>query len=339
MITTLGRILAIALLGLPTFVVSAGVDRLIRHLESVSTSESHAYRLRDDKRRPMDCLKLFQAGDDQYMGLYHTLRKGVFSIHLAHSTDLLHWAHVKSLDAHASQPTIWQCDNGAYFLAYEKDAPNSCWIRLRYYDDLANLCDGDFKRQFDIPRTLAPTAEGTPSFESVRLTENMLGKSEIRIRFHYYKDAHVDRLAKGTLTNFESWRAECSEQINAELEKRGSTGNFGDRDKFMWNGKSFYLQEVQHRRGDWSSWRVFLCDDRGMPIKRLSINTHSESTAFANPTATWVTDSMGRGKLVVTLFLPSEGNSPKEAGELIYVIDPYREMKDGYDESGTEGNR
>ena len=149
----------------------------------------------------------------------------------------------------------------------------------------------------------------------------------------------MDRLAKGTLTNFESWRAECSEQINVELEKRGSAGNFGDRDKFMWNGKSFYLQEVQHRRGDWSSWRVFLCDDRGMPIKRLSINTHSESTAFANPTATWVTDSMGRGKLVVTLFLPSEGNSPKEAGELIYVIDPSRKMKDRYGKSGTEGNR
>ena len=50
----------------------------------------------------MDCLKLFQAGDGQYMGLYHTLRKGVFSIHLARSTDLLHWAHVKSLDAHAT---------------------------------------------------------------------------------------------------------------------------------------------------------------------------------------------------------------------------------------------
>ena len=76
-----------------------------------------------------------------------------------------------------------------------------------------------------------------------------------------------------------------------------------------------------------------------MPIKKLSINTHSGSTAFANPTATWVTDSMGHRKLVVTLFLPSESNSPKEAGELIYVIDPSRKMKDRYGKSGTEGNR
>jgi hypothetical protein len=80
------------------------------------------------------------------------------------------------------------------------------------------------------------------------------------------------------------------------------------------------LQETQRNRNDWSSWRINLCDEKGMPIRTLAIKTDKHSRAFANPNATWVTDSHNQQKLVITLFLPSEGNAPEEAGTLLYVI-------------------
>jgi hypothetical protein len=75
-------------------------------------------------------------------------------------------------------------------------------------------------------------------------------------------------------------------------------------------------------KGDWSSWRLCLCDRHGTPIRTLTVQTHDGSTAFSNPTATWITDANKQPKLVVTLFLPSEGNSRAEAGTLLYVVDP-----------------
>ncbi len=312
-------------MALSSIVIAADTRALIRHLESVPAASIHTYRLRDNKGRSMDCLKMFQPSGSQSLtvyGVYHSREKGVFSLHLARSKDLLKWTHLAVLDRHASQGTIRKCDNGAYLTAYEKDAPNSCWIRLRHYKNLHDLSSGTFERQFDIPRTLAPTAEGTPSFEHVQLKQNRLDTSEIRIRFHYFKDTRTDQLAQGTLTNFKSWSAAPSDAINAELVKRKWLGNLGDRDRFTWDGGVFYLQEVQRKRGDWSSWRICLCNERGMPISTLSIRTHSKSTAFSNPNATWITAQSGRKLLVVTLFLPSEGSAPSEAGTLLYGFQP-----------------
>ena len=87
----------------------------------------------------------------------------------------------------------------------------------------------------------------------------------------------------------------------------GASGNFGDQDKFNWNNQTFYLQEVQQQPREWNSWRILLASADGMPIKQLSIKTHHSSVA--NPNISWISDN-GQSKLVVTLFLPLEGNSP-----------------------------
>lgn len=42
-------------------------------------------------------------------------------------------------------------------------------IRIRYYDGLKDLKNGQHKAQVDLPRTLGAMYEGTPSFESVRI--------------------------------------------------------------------------------------------------------------------------------------------------------------------------
>ena len=303
------------------------LDNLINCLESVPSAETSVYQLRDNQGRSMDCLKVWSMNHGEYMAIYHSFKEGVFSVRLARSKNLLDWQFLVCLDEHASQPNIWQSANGPFIAAYEKDAPNSCWIKLRFYPDYAHLIQAKFSAEYDIQRTLAPTAEGTPSFESVRLIDNQIDQSEIHLRFHYYKRAEVDRLAEGRLTNFRQWEAKPLDQINRQIKKQGSSGNFGDRDKFNWKEKFYYLQEVQKTAGDWTSWQVFLCDSGGMPSRKLSIQSHHGSVSYSNPNISWVRNVEGENKLVVTLFLPSEGNAPKESGQLLYVLDPTKFSK------------
>ncbi|MFT5128417.1 MAG: hypothetical protein ACI8W8_002027 [Rhodothermales bacterium] len=188
MLATKRIILAIALIGAPHALRASDADALINRLESVPAAETRVYQWRDRNGTRMDCLKLFQPADDEcagiYFGVYHALKHGVLHAQLARSRDLRSWQHLAALDDYASQPTIHVCAGGGYLLAYEKDAPNSCWMRLRFYKDLPDLLNGKHQRQFDVPRTLAPTAEGTPSIESVRLGESGIDKSEIQLRFH-----------------------------------------------------------------------------------------------------------------------------------------------------------
>jgi hypothetical protein len=314
------------LVGSPLNTKAQETDNLIQQLESITTADIRSYQLKSSQGKGMDCLKVFQPlGDEyngRYFGVYHHLKNGRFGIHLAKSTDLRKWQDILLLDEHASQPTVFVCEQGDIVLAYEKDAPNSCWIRLRYYESLTHLLEGKHAKEHDIPRSLAPTAEGTPSFESVTLGKEGIEQSEIHLRFHYFKGIRVDQLAAGTLTNFKHWQAEPSYHINQALIHDGWNGNLGDRDPFIWEGQTYYLQETQGKGGDWSSWRINLCDARGMPIRTLSFQTHKNSQAFANPNATWVIDSKNRRQMIVTLFLPSEGNATQEAGTLLYVINP-----------------
>ena len=274
----------------------------------------------------MDCLKVFQPlgseHNGRYYGVYHHLKNGRFGIQLTKSSDLRTWQDITLLDEHASQPTVFVCEGGGILLAYEKDALNSCWIRLRYYENLTHLEEGTHAKEHDIPRSLAPTAEGTPSIESVTMGKKGIDHSEIHLRFHYFKRVRVDQLAEGKLRDFKHWQAKASDNINQAFINGGWNGNLGDRDPFTWKGQSYYLQETQGKRGDWSSWTINLCDEQGMPIRALSFQTDKDSKAFANPNATWITDLKNERKLVVTLFLPSEGNAPKESGTLLYVINP-----------------
>jgi|TARA_B110000914_G_scaffold173259_1_gene154188 hypothetical protein len=297
---------------------------LATKLENTNQAKIRIFQLRDDKGHGMDCLDVFQPSGPArtgYFGVSHSLKKGIFSVHLTHSTDLRIWHHVKELDQHASQATIQEAVDGSFLLAYEKDAPNSCWMRLRHFSNLKALKAGRFSQEFDIPRTLAPTAEGTPSIETVDIKKSDISQSEITLRFHYYENARVDQLARGTLKNFQDWNAKPSTTINSALKKRGGHGNLGDRSKFQWKQKDYSLQEVQDTRRDWSSWGLFLCDKDGLPLKKISVETPGKSTAFSNPSASSIRNSDNEPLLVFTAFLHSKGSAPNEAGQMLAVFE------------------
>jgi hypothetical protein len=323
---TVTTLFHIALLSLTSTAWAEDREDLTEKLENIPGSVKHAYGLHDNDGRGMDCLEVFQpagrSGDYAGVyGIYHHLKDGVFSVHLAHSLDLIHWTHIIALDSHASQAAIEETADGGFLLAFEKDAPNSCWMRLRFFQNLTQLKTAKFAKEFDIQRSLAPTAEGTPSFESVKMSGDQIDKSQITLRFHYFEDTRVDQQALGTLTNFKSWTATPLKKISEALKKAGGRGNLGDRDRFTWRKQNYYLQEVQGIRNDWSSWRVYLCDRDGLPLQQLKLKSHNQATAFANPSVTHISDETGHRRMVITMFLLSEGNSPSERGQLLYVID------------------
>jgi len=298
-------------------------ESLAHKLENTDNAQVRVFKLRDHEGRGMDCLEVFQPKNkhkEGYYGVSHSLKNGAFAIHLSHSPDFKNWSHLKELDQHASQATVHETSEGSFLLAYEKDAPNSCWIRIRFYQSLEDLKTGKFSREIDIPRTLAPTAEGTPSFEDVKTSTKDFSKSEIKLRFHYFKNVRVDQLAHATLTDFKGWQAAPSTKINTAIKKLGGNGNLGDRSKFQWKGESYYLQEVQITRLDWGSWGIFLCNQNGLPLGEINPHTPKKSSAFSNPAISRVKDAQGNQLLVFTAFLHSKGSAPNEVGQMLTVM-------------------
>ena len=98
-------------------------------------------------------------------------------------------------------------------------------------------------------------------------------------------------------------------------------GNIGDRDTFLFDNIRYTAHEVQYVKNDFGSWRLYLHNWQTGTAAQLPVATNGGSTAFANPTVTVLTSPSGRPAIVTTLFVPSEGAAPGEAGQLVY----YRE--------------
>jgi hypothetical protein len=291
----------------------------IKALSDITKAIRYQFGVHDLQGHSLDCLQVVPLSPGAYLGVYHSVVDGKLRLHLGQSKDLFRWTAVITLDVDASQGTLFRTSTGSFLLSYEKSRPNSVWIRMRYYPSLQRLETGDYVRQFDIIRTLAPTAEGTPSFESVRMNGS-LSRSVIRLRFHYFRNGDVDRGAIGTLRGFKEWSARPDEVLNHAMERMGAFGNIGDRETFTWNGRTFILQEGQGQRLDWKSWRVYLYDPTKAQAWYLPIRTPKGSVAFSNPSISAVTGPHGEPIYVVTLFLPGEGSQPGESGEAIYTI-------------------
>lgn len=297
-------------------------------IEDVTGATAYRYFVRDNEGTSLDGLKVIQNPKGGYLGVYHSLQQGVFTVKLARSANLLTWVRVANLDIDASQPTLAATPAGGFVLADEKDSgctgagPGGTCLGFRHYPNVPALLAGAADRSFQAPRTLSKCAEGTPNIYSMR-TRRSIRHSTIKIGFHYFRDCQVDRQAGGVLRDFSSWSALVDRRANALLEASRPAGNIGDRDYARVPGGRFSINEIQLRRNDFTSWRVFLYDRIAGRAQQLQMKTHGSSTAFANPTFTVLRSPSGRPALVVTLFLPFQSAARGEAGELIY----YRELR------------
>lgn len=289
---------------------SAGTARLAALAEDVTAADGHRYDARDHTGRTMDAAQFAQAPDGTYLAVYHTLlADGRFHAAVATSTDLRHWQRRHDFGPGTHQASLADDGRGGYVLAYEKDPRNH--IAVRAYPDRAALLDGRAARAFDAPRTLSRCAEGTPSITAVH-------GGTVELTGHYRADCDTDRQLRATLTGFRHWHATPDRRLDRALQTWGNGGNLGDRSPVELDGRRVLLVEGQRWRGDFASWRTYAYDPVSGRADRLAISTHGGSRAFANPSATLVTNPQGRPALLVSLFIPGEGAAPGEAGQLVY---------------------
>lgn len=294
-------------------------------VEDVPGATAARYGVRDDAGGSMDGLKVVPAPGGGYLGTYHTDSDGLLVARVATSDDLLTWTRRAVLDEHASQPTLQVLGDGGVLVALEADTNGSpaprTWLRLMHYPDVGALLAGRPDRSFDVPHTQVPEAsgaEGTPQIAHVRLGPD-LASSSIEVAFHYLSDGGVDRQARGVLTDFTSWTAWPEPEVDEVLTSAGFTGHIGDRDSLELGGRRQVLLEA--RRTADGPWSTLLYDPAVRRVTPLQIRTAGGSTAFANPTVTWLRAPSGAPAVLVTLFLPASGAAPGEAGELVYYAE------------------
>ena len=161
---------------------------LLGLLSDVTSATTHRYDVRDDTGRPLDCLKVQQAGPGSYLGVSHAEERGAFNVYLSSSTDLLEWTSVRRLGDDASQPTL-EPDGGDGWLYADEvmDAKEGNSLRFRHYPSTDALVHGEPDREFAPPNTLAKrgSAQGTPH---VTPTDPPFSadRSKIRVGFHYF---------------------------------------------------------------------------------------------------------------------------------------------------------
>ena len=324
-------------------------DEVAEAVEDIAGATAVRYGARDDRGGTLDGIKVIQVWP-RYVGVYHSPGATSFDLHVATSTDLVNWTRRATLDTDASQGTIVPVPGGGFLVAYEKAftadvAPvvllppelavvsgliGRVRLRFRHYPSLDRLLTARPGRTFTAPRTVALTAEGTPDLRVVSWTKP--GRSRVEVGLHHFADTDADgfpdadRQGSAVLTNFLDFKDVTTPAIDAAFLRATAlhpgfsappAGNIGDRDPIVLDGSRLVLHEAQYRVGEFASWRLFLRDAAGGPVRPLDPRSHGGSTAFANPTITELTAPDGRPALFVSAFVFSEGAAPGEAGSLV----------------------
>jgi hypothetical protein len=308
-------------------------------VQDVTAANAYKYGAKDNLNNSMDTVKIIEnstaAGDpNRYLAVYHVLSGAVFDLKLATSSDLINWTYKKDLDTDAHQPAIAKLSDGSFVVVYEIGPTSACTgtggsgnncLKFRHYANFTALLAGTYDKQLQVPRTLSNCAEGTPHIHSATLNPD-INNSVIDVRYHYFRDCNVDRQAKGTLTNFSSWSGQADANLNTLFESLTSPsigGHVGDRDHMVYKGVDFNLHEAQITKGDFCTWRPYLYNYSSDEVIKLTVNTHSGRSAFANPSFTNLTLPNGKNGIVVSYFIPSSnaagpcpGSDP--AGQLIF---------------------
>ncbi|WP_217605978.1 hypothetical protein [Chitinophaga sp. GbtcB8] len=285
----------------------------LRHIiENVTGADAHIYNAKDNVGHTMDCAKIIANPSGGFIAVYHTYVNGQAKVNLASSTDVLHWTWIRELagsnTGSASQPTIAVAADGGFVMAWEQEPNNH--LKFVYFRNWTDLQNGAVNKSFNAPQTLSSCAEGTPNLYYASSTRLDVGH-------HFYSNCDVDRQARGTLTNFNTWTTSKQPNFDNALLYWGVKGNIGDRDAAVYKGYNFGVIEGQGTKGDFGTWRTYLYDYQTGNADTLHIVTDHGSKAFANPTIA-NTVINGQNAILVTLFVPSENSGGGEAGELIY---------------------
>ena len=204
---------------------------------------------------------------------------------------------------------------GGVLLLCEQNGSGGPSVAASHYTSMDAFLAGLESRSFVSPQSLGAPAEGTPSLTAIDEAAD-----ELTLGMHYYKDGRIDQQAVAVLQGFlrgaePKWQALPLSIVNDWLAQAGYAGKVGSRSYFNWNGKNWFIMEVQEVLNAWDSWRIVLGD--GLGFVKVPIQMASKSCA--NPVLTTYSDSEGLAA-VSTFFIPSEGSVPGEAGELMHAF-------------------
>ncbi|MBP3965602.1 hypothetical protein [Paenibacillus lignilyticus] len=285
-------------------------------IANVTGAVAKKFNAKDNLGNNMDTAKIIANPyvSGQFLAVYHTYTTGVAKLNLAKSTDLLNWTFIRALAGssgnNATQGAIKAASDGGFVVAWEQEPNNH--LKVAYYSSWSNLQNGIASKTYNCPRQLSSYAEGTPNIYSASSTS-------VDIGFHYFKNGDVDRQARGTLTNFNSWSSSTQPNMDNALLYWGVLGNIGDRDSMAYKGYTFGLMEGQFTKNDFGSFRPFIYDYATGNAEPLAMTTPAGSTAFGNPSFTTVTIN-GQAAVVVSMIIFSEGAQGSEGGQLIYYF-------------------
>ncbi|WP_369212080.1 hypothetical protein [Streptomyces flavofungini] len=273
---------------------SAGTARLAALAGDVTAADGHRYDARDDTGRTMDAAQIEQAQDGRYLAVYHTLlADGRFHAAVATSTDLRHWQRRQRSPTTAAAAT---------------SSP------MRRTPATTSPCG-----RTRTPPRCSRAAPGTPSTRRAPCrAAPRAPPASPRCAARPSSSPGTDRQLRATLTGFRHWHAEPDRRLDRAVRSRGNGGNIGDRAPVELGGQRVVLIEGQGRRGDFGTWSTYAYDPPSGRADRLDIRTHGGSRAFANPSATLLTDPRGEPALLMSLFVPAEGSAPGESGQLLY---------------------
>ncbi len=282
-------------------------------LFDVTKSEWSVFKLHDTAGHSMDCLKMIPSSNGKkFYGIYHALSGEIFQLWLADSVDGKIWKPLRMLDEHGHQGTMAISPEGRVLLAWEKDIPGKGnHIHVALYESESQMELAGTPKNKDIDRMFSPSAEGTPSFESIAWKNPW---PTFVMGFHYWRNSDVDRQAVGRMDERWNWSAVKRPEFDKLIEAYGVKGNIGDRDTYFL-GRSYTVLEGMKKKGDWGTWGIYLFDSVAKTCTPIMVRTPLGSHSFANPSVTIV-----KNRAYISLFLPEQGNNPAEAGELLYSV-------------------
>ena len=294
-----------------------------------------------------------------YYGTYHTLDTNTnqFNLHLATSTDLITWTHVRQLLANADMPFLYRVHvngNDAILLLHEQwmNVPSTAPSRIGFKLFLSeqDLMNGDFKYSYNASLSLGcdTKLEGTPSVWYANRNNNDDG-IYVYVGFHFNDGTtKLDQNGFGILQNFGkeddsvSWITYNEDVYNEQFfEEYHVIGNIGQRALMVYNDINYVIQEGNiEGRGSgtvWNAWRLWIWVDKQAiyesslirstklegDIYLLNMMTPGGSYAFANPSVSVVNCPINSGInsqncIFVSYFIFSEGAGPGEAGSAIF---------------------
>jgi hypothetical protein len=285
-------------------------DTYVNFVEDAAHATAARYNAKDSAGNRMDSAKIIADANGEFLAVYHTYVNGKPYVNLAKSDDLQNWVwQVRLSDENggASQPSLLREGNG-FVVAWEQEPHNH--LKFEFFPDETSLLKATATRVFDAPMVFSKCANGTPTLYSAT-------EENVDFGFHYYSDCQVDREARGTM-NWQKFTPTKNPDLDSAVLRWGVQGNIGGRTGFVtYKSQIFQFVEGQFKKGDFSSWRIFVVDKQGKYSAQLKMQTRGGSTAFANP---WVAtvDFKGKPAVVVSAFIPREGAANGEANELIF---------------------